>query len=278
IDQILESVKKISPAPQILPKMQKLLGDEYASLEDVTELIKLDSGLTAQIVRLSNSAYFGSVTPCHNIDEAANRLGFKEIYRAVSLAASRETLGSGAPLYGLNAKQIWCEALSVAMFLSHIARTLAFNVDTAYTIGLLHSTGKVAMSEFCSSQKIPIKGVNLSNATQEKKLLGYTHAQVAGCLLMQWKFPDNIRIPIEYQLNPLDAPDYQSMAAAMYMGIRLAPAIYGTSAPIDTLLSDPEAINIRELSDLTAEELQNAVGEARADFAHVSTQFITNNN
>ena len=103
IDVILLQADKLSPAPQILPKLQAVLRDLNADIGEISALVKFDAALTAQIVRLGNSAFFGMSKPSKSVDEAICRLGMREIYNLVGLIVARQIFGEELRYYGLKA-------------------------------------------------------------------------------------------------------------------------------------------------------------------------------
>ena len=88
IDQVIECAGKLSPSVQLLPKLLKLLADPDSSLADIIAIIKLDATLTAEIIRVSNSSFYGSAEACNSIDQAINRIGFQDVNKSKSKKTS----------------------------------------------------------------------------------------------------------------------------------------------------------------------------------------------
>ena len=146
IEVILDSVSDLPPTPQILPKLQSLLKDDNSTMEDIVKLVKMDAPLTAKVVRLSNSVFFGSATPSKNIEDAVNRLGFQEVYKVVSLVASQLVLGGGLESYKLKEGELWKQSVYTAIAMETIGTKVGQEASSLYTIGLLHSIGKAIIN------------------------------------------------------------------------------------------------------------------------------------
>ena len=120
LETILQSNVKLPPSPQILPKLQGILRDIDASIFDIIDLLRVDAPLTAQLLKLANSAYFGAMGPCDTIDEAVSRIGFNETFRVVSVAAAKQVLGGPLPIYKMGKGELLEISLVTALVMSNI--------------------------------------------------------------------------------------------------------------------------------------------------------------
>src|SRR5271157_1683066 len=89
IEQFLDKVVDLPPAPQILPKLLALLRDEETDLNKVIDLVTFDPGLTIKVMNVSNSAFFGLPTKVNSVFEAVQQLGSQQLYRIVTAGAGR---------------------------------------------------------------------------------------------------------------------------------------------------------------------------------------------
>ena len=109
---LARSVKNIPSGPRILPRLQRLLADGNSSLEDIIAPIRLDQGIATRVLQVSNSPYYSKGTHCQTVEEAINRIGFRQVYTVVSNALCSESLVRPLKSYGLKAEDFW--KLSVA--------------------------------------------------------------------------------------------------------------------------------------------------------------------
>lgn len=227
VKTVINNIKQLPPTPEILPKLRALLHDGNSSVNDIISLIKLDQSLAAQIVRVSNSAFYGAQKPSQNLEEAVNRIGFNEVYKLVAFVASSHVLSGDNPLYGLSGTELWEASITCATIMQHLAQTAGDDSDTAYTIGLMHAIGKVAINAYFQLNKKPLPGERFSDASREKEreCLGFDHTEAGAALLAHWKFQDDICAPIERQFEPLKAGTHKRLACALSIAKHTLPSI-----------------------------------------------------
>ena len=144
--KLVSALRRLSPAPMVLPRLQRLLADPNAGLFQVVELVRLDSALTARVVQMSNSAVFGRGSKCGTIEEAVNRVGFHEVHRLVATAAASAVVVQSLSAYGLDDKAMWKESIACAFAAELLASRAGEDSAEAYTVGLLHAVGRVAIN------------------------------------------------------------------------------------------------------------------------------------
>ncbi len=262
-DEILDKVKKIPPAPQILPQLLNLLGDEDADLNDIIHLINVDASLTAQVLKLSNSSYFGVTKKIHEIQEAIQRIGFQEVFKLVITICSKGVLDQAVESYGIEKGQLWENAIAAAFCMENMSHKIDESPSNAYIIGILHHIGKLIINQVAHDQysivlsKVKNEGIDLIKAEQE--VLGYTHADLGAALLERWKFSESVYLPIAYQYNPLSilVPAYKKQACCLHIcnwvigHIGLNPGTNSFAMAID-----PEAAKV---IDFNEDELQGQI-------------------
>ncbi|GAB4269073.1 MAG: HDOD domain-containing protein [Opitutales bacterium] len=227
LELFVEQIKKLPPAPQILPKLMKLLASEDSSFDEITQLVSVDLSLTAQVLRLSNSAYYGMGSKTYDLEEAIQRIGFKEVYKLIALICSKELMDHEHETFGLEKGELWRYSLGSAIVMEDLAADLGVVPTTAYTIGLLHTIGKIAINQASTGiykevfEKLESEeGKTLAEA--EKEVLGFTNAQVASFFLKKWDFTAEIYWPIEYQFKPTIAEGYKKEACMLHLSIWIA--------------------------------------------------------
>ncbi len=220
-DTLLAQVKRLPPNPQIMLKLLRLLQDINTNPNDIVELIRIDAPLTAQVLRLSNSAYYGVVTPSYNLEEAINRIGFRETYKLVGVVCSSQIFNTPVQTYYLENDQLWENSIAAALVMENMAQRIGLDPSNCYTIGLLHPIGKVIINQLMSDKYAEVYGLiekeKISIIEAEERILGFHHAQIGKALLAKWNFPPEIYEPIEYQYNPMEAPTQQMSACALHL-------------------------------------------------------------
>ena len=115
LSDIIKNIQNLSPTPQILPKLRELLKDGNSSVNDILALIKVDQVLAAQVVRASNSPFYGAAKPSENPEEAISRIGFKEVYKLVAFVASSHVLTGRTEPYDYKPNELFHNSITCAI-------------------------------------------------------------------------------------------------------------------------------------------------------------------
>jgi putative nucleotidyltransferase with HDIG domain len=207
IDSILKSIDRIPAFPSTVQKVTELLHDEDYTVTDLVNIIKLDQSVTANILKISNSAYFGARQKIKTIHEAVVYLGQQQLIRAVQTAGISRFFEKGGVGYVSQAKDLWEHAVAVALMSQILSRRILDREDpTLYTAALLHDVGKIIMGEYVheSFDKIMnrVKESKSSFLEVEEEILGINHADLGGRIAVHWNFPPEIRDAIAYHHRP----------------------------------------------------------------------------
>ena len=245
--EAISKIDKLSPAPRILSRALGLLRDPDSEIGDIVALINNDPALTADIIRGSNTAYYGIGERVASLDRAVQKIGFRESIRLLNLAVihliSARDLGS----YGIGADDSWSESLFQGFFMENLAReTRGHEPDEAYTAGLLRYIGRLAINQVIHDLgggtfwdgTIPLETWEIENA-------GMPHTTAGAQLLRTWKFAEPMCAAIEWQNTPDAAPEGQWLAAALHF----VSALFPSSASILTAIHDRQ-YEIAELPEL----------------------------
>lgn len=209
LEQFISGVETVPPSIRVLAKLSTLIGDYNSTIADVVELIGFDPSLTSVILRVSNSALFGGNLQVTNLEDAVNRLGFREVYRITAAVSARHVLERDLTAYGLTAVELWNRSLACAIMIEILAGDTGDNPATCYTLGLLHRIGRWAINKHLDDFRPDVSfepEAGLSVSAWEKRVMGFDSARVGGALLKKWGFPVDIHIPVTHHIEPLAAP------------------------------------------------------------------------
>ncbi|HZZ58329.1 MAG TPA: HDOD domain-containing protein [Opitutaceae bacterium] len=231
-DDVVRELRQMPSTPKVLPRLLEILRDDHASIEDVVALIKVDAGMAARVLQIANSAYYsgGNDSRAPTMDEAVYRVGLVKVYELVAFAATSQLLMRTLKVYNLDPDQMWQRAVTCAMAAERLAARLDGDFNVAYTCGLLHNLGLVAIDGWAaatnSSVRLRMDPVPSESTDAEKRQLGFTNASVAGALLRSWGFPSSIVEPIRWQYSPGYAGKHQRMAAILHAAKWLRDAVH----------------------------------------------------
>jgi HD-like signal output (HDOD) protein len=229
-------LQDLPPTPAVMPRLMALLAEPESNTEDIIDLISLDPGLAAAVLRVSRSAFYGTRgQSVESLDDAVVAIGFKETYRLVALYSLSSTAREPLRLYGISTEQFWRKSVACALAMEMLCGEMGAPGTTGYTIGLLHALGEVFLDRmaphegngatpliaFANPQPIP---------DQERNATGFTQAQAAAWAMRHWFFPESIVEPIEYQFTPHEAPVHTQMALRLRLGKWLTQLVLGDEA------------------------------------------------
>lgn len=276
-DAMVRGLKQLPSTPCVLPRLAQILKSDSASISDVLQLIRVDAAITARTIQIGSSIYYSPHgEPCEDVEEAVNRVGFNEVYKLVSYAATAHLLLRPLLSYGLETNDTWRLAVSCALAAEQLADHSGVDRSLAYTVGLLHSAGLIALDTW-RQQNPPVtrfasEGLPRETIQAETEELGFDNAAVAGALLNLWEFPSSIVDPIRWQHDPHRAKAEPLMACLLHVAKWLRDAAHLSE---DTPLPpepDEWAMNMLRM---TSRDLEIMIYVVRASFSDVSKLLLS---
>lgn len=217
---------------QALPSMPRVVSEVLAELDaddpdirTIADTIATDPGLTARVLKLANSAYFGLSRQIGDVEEAIALLGFNHVRTLVTAVALSSSFHA---VPGVNLEQFWRYSLNVAKICKTLAHSLRLNDGEAFTAGLIHAVGDLVMHmgmpDVIAQLDFTVAPLDLKRAEAEQAMLGYTYADVGAAFATTWNFPDDIVRALKYQLQPFDGDVYEPLAGVVHMAVWRARA------------------------------------------------------
>jgi len=263
-EDVVRDLREIPGSPKVLPKLSRLLGDGNSSIDEVIALIRIEPGIAAHVLQVANSAFYSKGGQrCFAVGEAVSRVGYNQVYEMVMHAVGSQVLVRPLAVYHLEAEELWRRSVTCGFAGEIIARASGGEPETAYTLGLLHTIGMVAVDEWASRNNPSLvmtpKGFPRYYTQTERALLGFTHADVGGILLKKWDFPVEMVNAVRYQYSPLAAGSGSTLACLIYAAKWMYETALGVESvvvpPPDELWLKPLRLNTARLAKF-AEELK----------------------
>lgn len=215
---------KLASLERINRALRDLVNSDTSMASQIAEIIRRDPSLSARLLRMVNSVYYGLSNSVNNIEEAIFFLGLRQI-RELSMAtpvieelSAFQTRAGRVPLPW---KDLWAHSIGTAILTREIMRAQPITIDddTDYLIGLLHNVGKVVMAhafpeeleELCAQQFATPAEV----CQREAELIGWDHAQIGALYLERHRTSEEIVQAVQFHNNPSAAPNHQMFAAAV---------------------------------------------------------------
>ena len=133
IDEYISKGYHLASAPHILPRLMPLLNRVDTDNNQVVELISYDTPLTANVMRVCNSAFYSRGTPINSLAQAVTHLGSREIYRIVVAVACASTLSANRRAYGVQSTDLWLHSVVTAIAAQLVAHEAGEDADIIFT-------------------------------------------------------------------------------------------------------------------------------------------------
>tara|TARA_Y100000294_G_scaffold175906_1_gene197050 strand:- start:741 stop:1586 length:846 start_codon:yes stop_codon:yes gene_type:complete len=196
VEEMVKSVTSVATLPSIYFQLTKVAKQPYSTAKDIGKVVSNDSGLTARLLRLINSAYFGLPRKIETISDAIALIGTAQLMD-LALATSVINMFKDVPQDIVDMDSFWRHSITSGL----CARMLAMqmreqNVERFFIAGLLHDIGSLLIYTKNADQARQVlesckkTGGLLHKAEQET--MGFDHAKVGYTLLKQWNLPSNL--------------------------------------------------------------------------------------
>lgn len=216
---LLEFSSNLPASPRIFARLSKLIENEDTGLDYVASIVKMDPGLAAHILRVTNSAYYGSAIKLNDIESAIARIGFNEVHKVLSVVIAHDSFYQALPVYGVTATEYADDCIAVAVASEIISLNVGTDMNAPYITGLLHGIGKLAINLYIeklgkSSRLIETKNREALHRA-ETNTFGITSLAAGSELLKHWQFESEIWLPIKQQRDPVRASNYIRQTAIL---------------------------------------------------------------
>jgi HD-like signal output (HDOD) protein len=229
IDEMVAGVAELRPLPAVAFRVLELSDDAKFSAHELASLIASDQALTSKILRLANSPFYGFARRITTVRDAVVLLGFRTV-RQSTLAAC--VVGDVRRSTSLDYDAFWQFCVATGMLSEVLARTEGRYQDQAFTAGVLHQVGVLALDQFRGDllrAVIERSATGVSRTTAERDILGFTTAELGGALAEHWGFPSDLVGAIGGQTRAVDELAAEGGLAATVARARLYARAYGMS-------------------------------------------------
>lgn len=208
-DRLLSGSNKIGTLPAIFHKMMEIINNPYASADDTAAIISTDPALSARLLRLVNSSFYGLSTRVDTISRAVSIVGHSSLMM-LTMGTILASSFTGVPASVVDMRSFWMHAFSTGVMAQILAGHANLkNTENHFISGLLHDIARLLIfveAPACAVYIVTESRQNfISPYEMEKDILGITHTELATELLERWNCPESIITPIASHHQPLDA-------------------------------------------------------------------------
>ena len=269
-------VEAIGTLPAIFHELNTALADPRTSLDRVGEIIEADVDLTARLVRIANSPFYGFPNRIETIVEATTLIGLEQI-RDLAAATMVLEFFQGVPSALLDLESFWQHSLACGIS----ARVLACQrrnsqPERFFLAGLLHDVGRLVICLRAPEQLSAVfarrDATGQTLRETEASVFGVDHAEIGGALLEFWRFPAAIADTVRWHHAPGESAGHPVEASLIHVADIFAHSLElgasGEPAPPTLEMSAWNRLNLGTSS------LRSAVDEVDRQFDDASSLFI----
>ncbi len=225
----LDSIEDLPTVPHTMQQVLSELDSISASAATLQKIIEQDPAITAKILKLANSPYYGTVVDISNVGRAMVTMGFDEVKNVVIGISLAGVFCDDLGFDEFQAADLWLHSIGVATAARHIAETCGgLDPDDLFTAGMLHDLGRLlACVYFKDEVGEVLKEKKDSGCTllEAEKKTGLEHAEIGAYLARRWDLSDFLFNVIRYHHDHHAAGEYEKAAAAIFLADAMAKSL-----------------------------------------------------
>lgn len=210
VKDITSKIKSFPSMPATGAKMLRMLENLDTTVDEIEEVLRHDPGLTGNVLKLANSAYFGIPSKVASTRQAVLLLGLKKLIQLVIASCVNAVMDMPLPGYNLAPGNLWRHSIAVSIAAEALVKDKKeIEVEDIFTPALLHDIGKLILGHFVSDAQQDIEKITntgVPDVVAEKMVLGTDHAEVGARILTQWSFPCEVVEAVRWHHDP-DFPE-----------------------------------------------------------------------
>jgi len=273
--ELVAGAIEIASLPEIFLKINEMIDSPRHSAADIGPVISNDAALSARLLKIANSVFYGFPSQIDTISRAITVIGTREL-RELILATSVIRCFKGLPNDLLTMEDFWRHSVCTAL----AARSLAAQrgeqlVERFFVAGLLHDVGSLLIyrkvPELAREALLRAQYNNVPLFQAEQEVMGFDHAMVGAEILRKWKLPEHFQESTEFHHAPTRAQRFPSDTALIHIADVISDALqYGNSGDPHVPPMDPQAWQLAGLSD---ETISPVIAEVERQFNNVFELF-----
>ena len=273
-ETLAEQATAFATLPDVYARIKQTLDDPASTHADVAEVIGTDPALTARVLKIANSAFYGRPGTITRISQAVGLLGTQQVHdlvlTAVVIAGTTELLGDRSSF-----RTFWELSVTLASAAKLIAEDCGIlDSEHVFVAGLISQLGQLVISQARPKEAERLKQQAQQQtsdlATLQRQHFGFDHAAVAAALFERWQLPAELIGPIHWHTQPAQAGDKELAASILNIATALATGVMNDH-PLDDVLKacDESAWQMTQLSRERLEILRDDTITATAQIAPV---------
>lgn len=204
LNLFLSGNARLPVCPVVFTRLSAALGSSDTSQNELASILKADVALTAAVLHVSNSAFYGALRQISTVDQAILRIGYAEVWKiAVGLKAKEIFCATGGAVFH---NWLYHHSLYTGLFLRQLGRAVNPQWDEFFfTAGILHDLGRLVLAQVDANYPKACMevGAFTSHGSQwERQQYQADHAQISAALIEFWNLPKLLSSMIEAHHSP----------------------------------------------------------------------------
>ncbi|MBN4072378.1 HDOD domain-containing protein [bacterium AH-315-F03] len=234
VRQVVENIRNLPTPSLVFSQIQKVIHSETASAKDVARILSEDPSMSAKVLKMTNSAFYGLSREIDSVQQAVMVIGFEAVKNLV-LSASVLAMFKGNDIDRDFQERYWRHSLATAFGSRMVAKRVKsrgpLDAEACFSAGLLHDIGKLVMACFLQKEHAAVQErmVQDSEAIEsevELEILGYSHAKLGAALAENWGLSSGLIDAISYHDDPQSSPLEPSLSYAVNIGNYISKRLF----------------------------------------------------
>jgi putative nucleotidyltransferase with HDIG domain len=219
-EKFFEDIKDLPTLPSVVAQVMVTLNEPSSSARDLERLIANDEAITAKLLKLANSVFYGLPGKVNSLNRAITLLGFNTVRSMVLTIGVVDKFAGASGNEYFNRGDFWEHSLSVAMASKLLtSKDAAINPDEAHIAGLLHDLGKMIFDlnrpKEYRDALLSIHELNIDELVAERAAIGFSHDEVGAMIADKWRFPEFIREAAAFHHDYQNATGFPAVVQAV---------------------------------------------------------------
>ena len=222
IERILDGIDALRPVSPMASKVMAMMYNPDSSMRKIVEVIKYDQSMTANLLKICNSSFFGPIQKISSIQQAIAYMGTEKVASLIVMGHSASNFAAAQSGYDLEEGELWRYSVSSALIAQDIAEKKHLkNTSHLFTSALLKDIGKVVLNTHVKDAFDRIIALvennSLSFVEAEKEVVGIDHAELGARIAERWNFSPEMIDIIRYHHDPNGAATDDVAISVVYL-------------------------------------------------------------